>query len=143
MFPQIYWNHTWHYICHRKFIENNYGVNLFCEKLLKSIDQLENQKNFGELLSYESSKETHPEATFLFGSCTKSDSWPYCTGGCNSRSVGGRCYKKDPTDDKTTTQYYSCYRGKSVKFSIQCRGKYDLPISSCPGNLNLILSLVI
>ena len=138
MLPQIYWNHKWNYICHRKFTGNKIGVGLFCKRLLSSIDQLEDQKVFGELLP---SNAVHLEATFLFGSCKKNDSWPYCTGGCNTRDLGGRCYQKDPSHSSGTTKYFSCNSGKGLKFGVKCRGKYDLPISSCPGNLTIILRL--
>ena len=121
-----------------RFAKDDNGVNLFCEKLLRSIiypDMLLVQKDYGKLLSMEGSKKFHNEATFLVGNCQKNDSWPTCTGGCNSMTLGGRCYLTD--------KYYSCRAGRGIKFLVDCSGKYDLPIASCPGNHIFIKKIII
>ena len=137
-FPQIYWNHKWNSICYIRFTKNENGVNLFCQKLLRSINypyKLKDQEVYGKLLPMEGSKKFHNEATFLVGNCKKNDSWPTCTGGCNSMDLGGRCYLAD--------KYYSCRAGGGRKFSVECSGKYDLPIASCPGNDIFIKTIII
>ena len=137
-FPQIFWNNKWNKICYIRFAKNENGVNLFCQKLLRSINypnQLKYQEVYGKLLQMEGSKKYHSEATFLVGNCKKNDSWPTCTGGCNSMDLGGRCYNNN--------KYYSCRGGKGVKFLVQCRGNYDLPIASCPGNYFFIQTIII
>ena len=143
-FPQIYWNHKWNKICYIRFTKNENGVNLFCQKLLRSINypnKLKDQEVYGKLLAMEGSKKYHSEATFLVGNCKKNDSWPTCTGGCNSLDLGGRCYLSDSTQNNY--KYYSCRAGEGVKFLVQCSGQYDLPIASCPGNNIFIKTIYI
>ena len=89
----------------------------------------------------EGSKKFHSEATFLVGNCMKNDSWPTCTGGCNSMDLGGRCYLSDSTQNNN--KYYTCRAGEGVKFLVECRGNYDLPIASCPGKYTFIQAIII
>ena len=136
-YPQIYWYNKWNYICHKKFSGNNNGVELFCKKLLDTFETRQNRTSFGKILPMKNknstltSKNFHLEDTFLMGSCKINDTWPHCTGGCNSNDLGKRCYQTHTVRNKTL--YYSCKIGEAIRFSVQCSGDYDLPISSCIG----------
>ena len=134
-YPQIYWYNQWNYICHTQFVGNNHGVELFCKKLLDSFATRQNRTSFGKILPMDNKnfQNFHGEDTFLMGRCKKNDTWPYCTGGCNSKDLGKRCYKTHPMYNHTV--YYSCKIGDGIRFSVQCSADYDLPILSCIGKI--------
>ena len=76
-FPQIYWKGDWRYICYTKFTENEYGANLFCQKLGYPSGKFQTS-NINASLPIHSDK--HDEDTFLMGGCRINDIWPDCTG---------------------------------------------------------------
>ena len=127
-FPQIYWNRQWKYICPFQFTDNEYGAELFCNKLGLHSGKIkraspEETKKYITRKYYE---------TFLLGSCGINDIWPKCKVSCSIDHLGRGCFFK--IHEVTKTKYYVCRKEQSWLYFLYCNGTTELPSSSCHGN---------
>ena len=86
-FPEVFWNGIWTPICGYWFWNNDFGADLFCQKLdSKYISGTVTMRPDIKLI----------RDGIRIGECKQEDSWLSCTGGCNDLRTGsGRCAKCD------------------------------------------------
>ena len=104
----IYWNGQWLQVCSHHFRDNSVGVNAFCKKL-------------GYVSgSFRRSRKKSGKNAFWIGKCRWDDKFPYCTGKCNTQTLGGIC----------TESGRNCGAGEHNVAVVECNGPRGLS-SSC------------
>ena len=96
------WNGKWTPICGHLFWDNDYGTNLFCQKLDSKFD-------YGKFTKRED-KQLESDGIWI-GKCLSEDNWLSCTGGCNELETGGECHG-------------NCDAGEVASLEIECLSKY-------------------
>ena len=106
-FPEVLWNESWSPICGHLFWDNDYGANLFCQKLDSKFSSGKITKRTDKPLQSDG---------FWIGNCLSADDWPSCTGKCNKLQIGGGCdYQLNGF------QYHSnCDAGEGASLEIEC-----------------------
>ena len=126
--PLIFWKTAWIPICAAEFAENTHGTEVFCRKL-----HFQTGKAW---LDFDVKNEAD---TFMIGQCNPGDTWPYCSGGCNFKTIGHKCIPES-TNDRT---YTYCGREMTPKLFIDCYGtKLTRNIFSCQGLFMILMILV-
>ena len=96
------WNGQWTPICGHYFWNNDNGATLFCKELGCVDGELRGiTPGVGTKIPLESD-------ALSIGKCKKQDTWPNCSGGCNTMSVGGQNCGGN------------CDAGEKAKLIIQC-----------------------
>ena len=105
--PMIFYNNTWSPICGHYFWDNNYGANIFCQKLGYTNGTVSPKKEDRHLGVY-------LQDSLRVGKCRSSNSYlTSCSGGCNDLKIGGVCYENEEAN---------CTAGQAVKITITCYG---------------------
>ena len=76
--PMIHWNGMWSQICGHYFWDNDNGVYEFCRML--GFDDYDHY--------YPKRNQKSQKLSFWIGKC-KDGEFPYCSGRCNKRTLGG------------------------------------------------------
>ena len=110
--PLVFWNDKWSPICGHWFWNNQYGAELFCQKMGYTSGTLVN--------GIEVRGGPYSRDAIRVGQCNNGDTLERCTGGCNEYEVGnGGCA--------------NCVAGEDVKIKIACQGG-STKSSSCNVN---------
>ena len=114
--PLLFWNDKWSPICGHFFWDNQYGAELFCQKLGYT----------SGTQSGRGSNQKYSKDAIKMGMCNNGDVLEKCTGGGNDYKVG------DPGA--------GCTAGNAVKITISCNGvsKKTASCKSKPGKNNNI-----
>ena len=95
---EVYFNNQWFPICGHWFLDNNVGVNLFCQQLGFETGEIKEKQL--KLLS----------DGLTIGQCLQGDTWLKCSqNDCNQLQVGGQCKNGG-----------SCKKGQNAAVSIDC-----------------------
>ena len=105
--PMVYWNSTWAPICGHYFWDNNYGADIFCQKLGYTNGTVTPKKT-------DPHSKIYIEDSLRVGKCySRNGRLTSCSGGCNDWRTGGACYENDSAN---------CTAGQKVAITINCYG---------------------
>ena len=82
-FPEVFLNGIWSPICGHYFWNNDFGANLFCQRLTS------NPTSTGNIIK-RTDKPLERDGIRI-GSCLRYDDWLSCSGGCNDLGIGQGC----------------------------------------------------
>ena len=82
-FPEVFLNGIWSPICGHYFWNNDFGANLFCQRLTS------NPTSTGHVIK-RIDKPLESDG-IIIGSCLRYDDWLSCSGGCNDLGIGQGC----------------------------------------------------
>ena len=96
----------WVPICGHYFWNNDIGARLFCQELGGTGGNVIGNHQ------YANTSPKLPSDGLQVGNCKSGDSWLKCTGGCNSKNIGGQCSGGG-----------NCRAGTNGGVEIQCTGE--------------------
>ena len=102
-FPEVFLNGIWSPICGHYFWNNDFGANLFCQRLTS------NPTSTGNVIK-RTDKPLESDGIRI-GGCLRYDDWLSCSGGCNDLGTGQGCADCDANSPASIE--IKCSHGKA------------------------------